>query len=598
MREKAVIYVRVSTEHQGEGYSLESQEEKCRALAVARNYQVVAVFQDIESGEAHDRPGLDQLFGSVVHESIQHVIVFSIDRLTRSGPAFHAMIVARLAQTGAKLEFVQGGYGSDSPDSVLSAQILSSIAWYDNQVRKERFMRCKVQAAQNGRVLVSARPPYGYAVSNGRLVIDPEEAAVVERVFDWAAKGVSANEISRRLTAENVPTRADKDNAMSKKYGFGVWAKSTVLKMLHQQTYTGIWHYRKTRTIRVTGKLRLRKRPAAEQVPITVPSIVAKEIFDAVQEKLAARRSTNKIVGGPDGLLRGRLYCTCGRLCVATNKKNSKAIYRCQTRKNHPSTGTCENQTYERIALIDEAVWQAVVVLLFDPMALHSTIDNWRETHEQDLQRERVLLATAKNELRKVEKRLGALLDQLLTNAAISPESIKEREMLSMSHGQLQAEIEAKQALLEKNASLAAQKVSFMAFTKQLRQKMAFMDLEAKKKVMAFLNVRVTMLAKHKARVEALIPLPDDTVTWGDYIDANKGDKLPKEPATKDKTNESGIVTTSAMCHDHNFTSVSQSKCISVSLKFEPNQGVSGTLVVNWPKGRRTYQYKNSSSVV
>jgi DNA invertase Pin-like site-specific DNA recombinase len=57
MKTQVIIYVRISTEHQSDGYSLTSQEELCRAYAVTQGYGVAGVYQDIHSGEDLDRPG-------------------------------------------------------------------------------------------------------------------------------------------------------------------------------------------------------------------------------------------------------------------------------------------------------------------------------------------------------------------------------------------------------------------------------------------------------------------------------------------------------------------------------------------------------------
>jgi hypothetical protein len=124
----------------------------------------------------------------------------------------------------------------------------------------------------------------------GRAAIEPSpaEAAIVRLIFDWAVAGMSTSEITQRLCANAIPTRADSNRAMTKTNAVGVWNTSTVTKILHQQTYIGVWHYGKTQTVRIDGKVRLGKRQAAEQIPIAVPAIVTTSVFDAAQAALGS----------------------------------------------------------------------------------------------------------------------------------------------------------------------------------------------------------------------------------------------------------------------------------------------------------------------
>jgi DNA invertase Pin-like site-specific DNA recombinase len=72
-------------------------------------------------------------------------LVYHVDRLTRGGPAHFAIIAARLAQHGVGLAFVLGEFRADSPEGILSVQLQSSIAWYENQMRPRT--QCPQQAA-------------------------------------------------------------------------------------------------------------------------------------------------------------------------------------------------------------------------------------------------------------------------------------------------------------------------------------------------------------------------------------------------------------------------------------------------------------------
>lgn len=558
MKPQVIIYTRVSSEQQNDGYSLTSQEERCRAYAAMNGYEVMGVFQDIKSGEGLDRPGLNQVFERVNDAQIRSVLVYSIDRLTRGGPTDFAIIATRLAQKDVGLEFVLGDVSADSPEGVLSVQLQSSIAWYENQVRRERFIRSQVQAAKHGVVLAGARPPYGYVLQAGKLLIEPAEAAVVRQIFDWAVAGLSIREITRRLCADAVPTRADSYRAMSKKNGPGVWSASTVIKILHQETYTGVWHYRKTQTVRIDGNVRLRKRQASEQIPIAIPAIVTTEVFNAAQVALEARRPIKtRPTAALESLLRGRVYCTCGRQC-ALEVGGSMLVYRCRVRRANHWVGSCDNKTYERAQLLDEAVWRAIGAGLLDPVRLHTWLADWRQACELKLTHERELLAAALAVKRSVENQLGLLLDQVLTGDYVTTVLSEEQEILSRMHREIEKEIAMREAALAQASISPSQETALVELAQQLRTRMVELDLFTRQKIMEILQVRAHMVAKHTARIEAVVPLADATIKWDAPITSKRGGGSGQNTTGREinrssgrKGNETEIVTTSSAHCDH-----------------------------------------------
>jgi len=105
----AVIYARVSTDEQGRGYSLPTQIEKSKEYAEEHEYIVLAVFQDAYTGTTLERPGLNELYEFIDMNSVEVLIVYDIDRLSRD-VGNQAIIDMEMQRAGVEIEYVLGGY--------------------------------------------------------------------------------------------------------------------------------------------------------------------------------------------------------------------------------------------------------------------------------------------------------------------------------------------------------------------------------------------------------------------------------------------------------------------------------------------------------
>jgi site-specific DNA recombinase len=253
----AVIYARVSTDEQSRGYSLPTQIEACRKYAAERGYPVLAEFTDDYTGESIDRPGLNALREFVSINSIAKVIVYCVDRLARK-LVYQLLIDDEFEKVGIRLEYVMGQY-DDTEEGRLYKQIQASVAEYEKAKILERSKRGKRGKAQSGQVLCGGRPPYGYIVQSephkSWLEIDEKEAEIVRMVFKWYVDGegrtgpLSIQNIALRLTKMRIPTRGDKVKLVAKKKGYGIWTAEMVRHILMNETYTGVWHYGKTKMV-------------------------------------------------------------------------------------------------------------------------------------------------------------------------------------------------------------------------------------------------------------------------------------------------------------------------------------------------------------
>lgn len=151
-----------------------------------------------------------------------------------------------------------------------------------------------LRSVEAGNVTSGTCAPFGYdvAVVDGKrmLFIDEEEAAVVRLLFDlYATKGHSLEMLCIYLDEHCV----SKSRAQTKRRRRKQWSRRTVANMLGNETYTGHWHYRKSRGVKTpaTGKKTFVPRPREDWIEIKVPAIIAQETFAAVQQRRIANKT-------------------------------------------------------------------------------------------------------------------------------------------------------------------------------------------------------------------------------------------------------------------------------------------------------------------
>jgi len=429
---QAVLYARVSTDEQAKGYSLQTQFEAGRKYAVEKGYVLVSEFLDDYTGASLDRPGLNQLRAKVAAEPVNVVIVYDVDRLARKS-VYQMIIEEELAKHGARVEYVLGQY-ADNDEGRLQKQIRSSIAEYEKAKILERSKRGKRGKAQSGYVVVAARPPYGYCVKRephkSWLEIDEEEARIVRLVFDWYLYGDEQSGpftmvgVAIRLTALHVLTRGDKQKHVAKKRGAGVWTCAMIRHILTNETYTGIWHYGKTKMISdgqeatrkqkaKTGLGKQVARPREEWVAVTVPAIIDRSMFDKAQARMKINAEQAKRNTKREYLLGRRLRCAkCGYTYVGITRREKNKYYVCHGVQQVPIP-VCNMPSF-RVDLLDYMVWEWVKEMMQHPERLAEGVRAEQAEAERinNPLRERLAIIAAR--LAETEKQLARLIDLYL----------------------------------------------------------------------------------------------------------------------------------------------------------------------------------------
>lgn len=361
--ERAVLYARVSGDDRGqEGRNLAGQIEMGREFAQGKSYNIVAEFREDDrgaSGYEIDLPELNKIRDMARSGQFDVLIVRELDRLSRN-LAKQLIVEEELRRAGVRIEYVLAEY-ADTPEGRLQKHIRATVAEYEREKIKERMTRGRRNKAKAGKVIRTTKRPYGLDFSqDDNFVIAESEARIVRNIFAWCLEGQGTAAIAKNLNDLGIPTPA----------GGKQWHASSVLFILKNRTYTGVWEFGKAS--RVNGKWI--QNPEESRIKIDIPAIIDPETFEQVQAQLKAnqrlsRRNTQRFY-----LVSKRLTCQCGAAVVAVPVthpgQETLLYYRCRAKYRPYQYGhTCELPTF-RTEEVDNKVWAELEEYAHDPEKL------------------------------------------------------------------------------------------------------------------------------------------------------------------------------------------------------------------------------------
>ena len=186
---RCAIYTRKSTEDglEQDFNSLQAQREACEAYIKSQRHEgwkhLTTEYDDGGySGGTMDRPALTKLLAAVERHEVDIIVVYKVDRLTRSLADF-SKIIERLDQQNVSFVSVTQAFNTTSSMGRLTLNVLLSFAQFEREVTAERI-RDKIAASKKKGMWMGGNLPLGYDVEDRKLVINKEEAATVRLLFD------------------------------------------------------------------------------------------------------------------------------------------------------------------------------------------------------------------------------------------------------------------------------------------------------------------------------------------------------------------------------------------------------------------------------
>jgi len=390
--------------------------------------------------------------------------------------------------------------------------IKSGIAQYENRQRTERSRRGKRGRAQAGYVICPAgRAPFGYTYRSephkGWFDINTKEAEVVRKIYDYLInQGLSTYLIAKKLWEENILTRGDYSDVVYKKNGRGEWSPTTVKRIISNPVYRGVWHYGKTRRTKVNGKSVQTKLPESEWIAVDVPAIVDEDTWKTAQKCLTRNKRNSKRNTKREYLLRGLIFCTCGRRWGGRFKTNvQRAYYRCYANECQPWFTHCASRFSYRQEDMDSTVWNTVYDFFLEPESLFAEIENRRKESEGEAERKRKRLDAIQAALEDNERKMSILLDQVLTSGFAQSIIDNRKHELNLEHERLLAE--QRRMLDELDAVTIAPECeqAILELASQVREGLENANFETKRRLMEILEVRVDVIDKEHFKLSGVI---------------------------------------------------------------------------------------------
>ena len=321
----AGLYYRLSQEdeRQGESVSIDNQRTILRKYAEERGFTIHDEYiDDGVSGTTFDRPEVQRLLDDAKTGVINTIIVKDLSRFGRNYIEVGQYVDYVFPAFGIRFIAIQDNVDTENRDSnAMEMMPIMNIfnEWHAANTSKK--IRAVLKSNARDGKYHARKAPYGYVKGDDEKktpIIDEEAAAVVKRIFEMRASGLSPHKIADILNAEGIlnPSRysMEKYGIVGKRNHFGLWSFCAVNSILKNPTYLG--HMAQQRWSSISYKNHKRyKRDESEWITVynTHEPIISQELWDKVREVEKSVAQGRKTKRGYTHPLSGFLYCAdCG----------------------------------------------------------------------------------------------------------------------------------------------------------------------------------------------------------------------------------------------------------------------------------------------
>lgn len=304
------IYVRKSTEKglELEFNSLHNQEEACKNYILSQsfnNWDYYRTYIDGGiSGGTMERPALQEMLRDIKANNIQVVVVYKVDRLSRSISDFHNMM-KELEVYNCNFVSITQAFDTSTSMGKLTLNMLLSFAQFEREVSSER-VRDKIRAQKSKGFWTGGNIPLGYDVIDKKLIINPEEAEQIRYIYETCLHMNSLQSLKEKVFEKGIRVKQKKSNkALGKEAN--ILSTAVLNRILRDPIYIG----------------KIRNKKDKEVYQGLHQGIIEKMLFNAVQEKLTANNSRgNSSYSIGQYLLHNKIMDTQGN--IFRNQKSSK----------------------------------------------------------------------------------------------------------------------------------------------------------------------------------------------------------------------------------------------------------------------------------
>ena len=421
---RAAIYARYSSDQQSAA-SIPDQVRICRRLCDEQGWDVVEIFADeAMSGATHLRPDFQRMQQLAMRGGFEVLVAEALDRMSRDQEHI-AGLHKRLNYLGVQIHTKAEGRISEihiGLGGTMSALFLRQLAEKTHRGLEGRVKAGKSAGGISYGYRVDRQPLTDGTWTTGDRVINPTEAAIVERIFTEYDRGRSARAIAIGLNRDGIlaPRAGGR--------GKGTWSFSTIsgnwkrgTGILNNELYVGklVWNRQRFIKDPDNGKRQARPNPPSDWITEHVPTlrIISDSLWSRVKARQGAIRDDILVERGQNPaapkterarraryLLSGLLQCGC---CGSGYSMISNTRYGCSAARN---SGTCQNRKTVQRSVVEERVLSGLKTTLMHPDMIREFIAEFQREMQQ--QRLSTLSARAgvEHELDRVTKEINNII--------------------------------------------------------------------------------------------------------------------------------------------------------------------------------------------
>lgn len=445
---KVALYVRVSTTAQlEEGYSIEEQKAKLESYCDIKDWHVYKVYTDGGfSGSTTERPALEQLIKDAQSKLFDTVLVYKLDRLSRSQKDTLYLIEDIFLKNNIEFVSLLENFDTSTPFGRAVIGLLSVFAQLEREQIKERMQLGKLGRAKAGKSMMWAKTSYGYNYDKetGSMTVNEYEALVVKEIFTSYLAGRSITKLRDKINEEYPKQPA--------------WSYRTIRGILANPVYCGLNQY-KGQTFQGTHK-----------------PIISLVDFEQTQRELAKRQQTAKELSNPrpfqakymlSGLAQcGYCHAPLKVILGAVRKDGSRfKRYECYQRHPRKTRGVTVyndnkkcNSGYYDMELLEHYVLTRIAQLQNDPDKIQELFsdDTSPEIDKQAIQKQIDGLTLKLSKLNDLYLDDRITLDELRTKSSdfIKQRSALEEEIKKASNDKQAGKRERIEKLLDASSVL------------------------------------------------------------------------------------------------------------------------------------------------
>lgn len=340
---RVALYPRVSGHEQEDNYSIPEQIDRMKKYCAAKDWMIYKIYTDSGfTGSNMNRPGLQSLIKDAESGQFDMVLVYKLDRLSRSQKDTLFLIEDVFDKHNVFFTSITENFDTSTPTGKAFLGILAVFAQFEREQIRERTMIGKDSRAKEGKWHGSKWIPIGYDYTEGLLIPNEYEVMQIKEIADMFLKRTPVRTIANIMTEKGFLHK------------YGEWEAKTIRRVLSNPVNIGLiknrdkWHK-----------------------GIHEP-IFDQKTFDAIQEIMNERKEKYGTTYKPySSLLGGMIYCKhCGGKYARQGNGNGTYYYSCYSRnksmKKMIKDPNCKNKNFRMLDL-DFVVISAITQLALDP---------------------------------------------------------------------------------------------------------------------------------------------------------------------------------------------------------------------------------------